>query len=245
MYKNFGLAVIDRDRNHYSHIISILNEYSKMHDIYFAPHYFNDPDELENDIRFYEFNIFIVDYSTVSDCSAFIHHIQNLNSRTQFIIAHTDKSLTYDILDCGASSYIAKPIMYRSLEKALDRTIPLIVYSVSLSSPDTARIPVKSNGRTVYLATSGIFYIEKSGNMAWIFTKSSKYSTHSSLKHLKSQLDPTHFIQIHQGCIVNWSHVTSIDNRKIRVGDISLNISNGYLALIHFHQKTHPLSLKG
>jgi two-component system LytT family response regulator len=65
------------------------------------------------------------------------------------------------------------------------------------------RLAIKITGKTVFLHTDEIDWVESSGNYLQIYTGKTKYLIREKLKVLETKLDPENFVRIHRGTIVN------------------------------------------
>ncbi len=237
----FGIAVIDKDALHFSRIVDFLSTYEDNHPVCFSIRYFVDIKEFDEYQRKVDFNIIILDVAKGSECFDFIDRMRKQEAGIQFIVSNGDYGLSEEAYRHRIGEYVIKPFNYESIEFALTRTIPIVLYTKELKRLTQPTILVKDNRKDIELPISKILFLEKSGNNTWFFTDSGKYKKQISLDPLKKDLDQGNFVQINQGCIVNWEHVTSFKNDHITIRNFSLTVSRNYLALVKFHMETHPL----
>lgn len=139
-----------------------------------------------------------------------------------FVTAHDEFAIR--AFDVNAVDYLLKPVDDRKLRRALDRvrehTEPgappglrrLMEYVRGQDGPDRyrTRILVKEKGEYAFVSVDEIQWIEAEGNYARLHTGRGTHLIRASLTGLDDELDPSVFLRVHRGAIVNLDRVRSI-----------------------------------
>jgi len=87
------------------------------------------------------------------------------------------------------------------------------------------RILVKNSDKNIFVDVSEIRWIECSGNYLKLHLPEKSYMIRSSLKNLKSKLNPLQFVRIHRSWMVNINEVKEIE--PWFSGDSKVTLSDG------------------
>lgn len=96
------------------------------------------------------------------------------------------------------------------------------------------RILVKNSDKNIFVDVSEIRWIECSGNYLKLHLPEKSYMIRSSLKNLKSKLNPLQFVRIHRSWMVNINEVKEIepwfsgDSKVILTDGKTLRMSRNY-----------------
>ena len=74
-----------------------------------------------------------------------------------------------------------------------------------------SRIPVSSGGKTVFVKTGDIEWIEAADYYAEIHTQNEMYLIRETMNHLEQQLDPGKFFRIHRSTIVQLERIRELE----------------------------------
>lgn len=80
-----------------------------------------------------------------------------------------------------------------------------------VEQPYLNRILVKSSDKNIFVDVSDIRWIECAGNYLKLHLAEKTYMIRSSLKNLKSKLNPLQFVRIHRSWMVNINEVKEIE----------------------------------
>ncbi|HEX4158329.1 MAG TPA: LytTR family DNA-binding domain-containing protein [Rhizomicrobium sp.] len=87
------------------------------------------------------------------------------------------------------------------------------------------RIAVKSVGKTVFVSTSAIDWIETAGNYVCLHADKDTHLVRATMNQLESQLDPRRFVRIHRSTMVRIEAVKEI--HPLFNGDQTVFLANG------------------
>jgi two-component system LytT family response regulator len=98
----------------------------------------------------------------------------------------------------------------------------------AVAPPPTPSLPaqvlVKDKGRIYFVPTEQVQYVEARGNYVVVHTQGQEHTLRTTLGQLKSQLDPTLFLQIHRSLIVNSTFIKEL--RPWAHGEYLLTLHN-------------------
>lgn len=73
-----------------------------------------------------------------------------------------------------------------------------------------ARIVVRTSGKTVFLRTDEVDWVEASGNYVKLHANGEAYLLRDSMKNMETKLDPDLFVRIHRSAIVNVDRIREL-----------------------------------
>ena len=73
-----------------------------------------------------------------------------------------------------------------------------------------ARIVVRTGGKTVFLRTDEVDWVEASGNYVRLHAKGEAFVLRDSMKNMEVKLDPDLFVRIHRSAIVNVDRIREL-----------------------------------
>jgi two-component system LytT family response regulator len=74
-----------------------------------------------------------------------------------------------------------------------------------------ARLVVRAGGKTVFLRSDEIEWVEASGNYVRLHANGQSYVLRDSMKNMESKLDPDLFVRIHRSAIVNVDYIRELE----------------------------------
>ena len=87
---------------------------------------------------------------------------------------------------------------------------------------------IKDKGSMVRINFNDLQYVESIGNYVKIFSGKKFYVSHITMREMETLLPTKLFIRTHRSFIVNLSHVSSISDNDIHVGDARLAVGKTY-----------------
>ena len=124
-----------------------------------------------------------------------------------------------------ALDYILKPYDHQRLSRAirhaaahirgpnhddLETRLATLVEHVHSRRAYPQRVGVRTNGRTVFIDTQDIDYIEAADKVLLVHATRATHTMRITMSAMESQLDPTSFVRIHRSTIVNVARVREI-----------------------------------
>ena len=73
------------------------------------------------------------------------------------------------------------------------------------------RLVVRAGGKTVFLRSDEIEWVEASGNYVRLHANGQHYMLRDSMKNMETKLDPDLFVRIHRSAIVNVDHIRELE----------------------------------
>lgn len=157
-----------------------------------------------------------------------------------FVTAHEEFALR--AFEMHAIDYLLKPFDTARLHKAVERArrqiasatddssvrLNALLRQIASGARQARRIAIKADGRTVFLPTDDIDYIEAAGNYLRIVTSgggSNAYMVRDKISEMERRLDPVAFARVHRSTIVNISRIKEM--HPLFNGDQSLVLTDG------------------
>ena len=153
-----------------------------------------------------------------------------------FITAFDDYAV--NAFEHGAVDYLLKPVEKNRFEQTLararervqrrpadgqDQLKDLLRHLGTRAAP--SRIGVKSGGKTIFLQTADIFWIQARDDIARIHLAESFIDVREPLSRLESRLPAGDFLRVHRSAIVNVAHIREV--QPFDQGDQMLVLANG------------------
>ena len=155
-----------------------------------------------------------------------------------FVTAYDEYALR--AFDVHAADYLLKPFDRDRFQIALRRARTILagqqqVYTRSqllgllrqlrASSTAPTRIPIKTDGRVIFLRTEQIDWLEAADNYVRVHTRSGSHLVRDTLNEFESRLDGASFARIHRGTIVNLDRVKEL--RPLFHGEYTVLLDDG------------------
>ncbi len=235
------VAIVDDDNIHISMIKRHLKEFDKSSGILFHTSVFHCATDFLEDAMLPSFQLLIlgVDLPDISGIDL-LKQLEYIDTECITIITTNHKEFALEAYKCHVQAYLLKPVLQADFHSALNRIIPA-VYAKSYLSKGTDALSIRRNGVDFQLPLSQVLYFEKYRNKVSIFTDTTCYQSYYTIRKLRNMLNQNQFVQIHQGCIVNWDYVTGLEGHYLIVGKHKLIISNSYFRSVLFHLQMHPI----
>lgn len=114
----------------------------------------------------------------------------------------------FSVFEVITFDFLLKPIEYSKFVK--------LIQKIKRYLQITKRTFVFSYRKNSFsIPCEEIYYIEKSGRRAYLYTKNKEYIFNMTLDEIWKQLDPTVFVSIYPSCIVNLSYVREIVRNEL------------------------------
>ncbi len=145
---------------------------------------------------------------------------QDSNSLIVFLTSYS--KYVFSVFEVITFDFLLKPIGYSKFVKLIQK-----IKRYLQITKGTFVFSYRKNSFSI--PCEEIYYIEKSGRKAYLYTKNKEYGFNMTLEDIWKQLDSTVFVAIHPSCIVNLSYVREIvrDELILRTGE-KLFVSKKY-----------------
>lgn len=131
---------------------------------------------------------------------------QDSNSLIVFLTSYS--KYVFGVFEVITFDFLLKPIEYSKFVK--------LIQKIKRYLQITKRTFVFSYRKNSFsIPCEEIYYIEKSGRRAYLYTKNKEYIFNMTLDEIWKQLDPTVFVSIYPSCIVNLSYVREIVRNEL------------------------------
>jgi two-component system LytT family response regulator len=155
-----------------------------------------------------------------------------------FVTAHDQYAI--QAFEFNAIDYLLKPVTEERFARALDRVKERLKFSSatedsrqirylleSLAAPRryVKRLAVRAAGKTIFVDTADIDWIEAAENYVQVHTARSGHLLHVTMNSLEKSLDPETFLRIHRSVIVNISRIREL--QPVTHGEYVVTLSSG------------------
>lgn len=160
--------------------------------------------------------------------------VRSLEVKPMVIFTTAYKNFAYEGFELEALDYILKPIDFKRFEKAVEKAIDYYRYknNTTPEQPEES-LYVYSEYRMVKIELNAIEYIESMEDYIKIHVANAKtVLTLMPLKKVLEKLPADKFQRIHRSYIVPVNKIRSIQNRKVKLTDVELPVSESYYDVI-------------
>ena len=152
-----------------------------------------------------------------------------LNQQCEIIFTTAYHEYAVEGFELDAVDYLLKPISFDRFLKAVQRL------QQKASEPKTPKgdfLFVKTEYKIKKIRFSEVLYIEGMKDYLRIVTKEEKVMTLLSFSRLMPKLPASQFLRIHKSYVVSLAAIDSIEKGKLRVGEVTLPVSESYKTAI-------------
>lgn len=147
------------------------------------------------------------------------------NVKIIFITSHIEYAI--DAFELSVFRYVPKDDIKKRLPAAIEDAVKWITLE------DGKAYTIQTKIRLEKIPYRDIFYIERDGKNACIYTEGRMSKVRKSLTQVYEELNAEEFIYIDRGCIVNLIHIMQVkDGMAVLKNGSSLPISRGHLQAV-------------
>jgi DNA-binding LytR/AlgR family response regulator len=156
--------------------------------------------------------------------------VRSLSVKPIVIFTTAYKNYAYEGFELEALDYVLKPIDFKRFEKAVEKAVDYYQYKNKTTTEEADEsLYVYSEYRMVKIDLNTIEYIESMEDYIKIHVTNAKaVLTLMPLKKVLEKLPASKFQRIHRSYIVPVNKIRSIQNRKVKLTDIELPVSESY-----------------
>ncbi|QEC77247.1 LytR/AlgR family response regulator transcription factor [Mucilaginibacter ginsenosidivorax] len=166
--------------------------------------------------------------------------VRALKVKPMVIFTTAYKNFAFEGFELEAIDYILKPIDFKRFEKAVEKAVDYHQYKTRPAAEQAEEsLYVYSEYRMVKVDLNTIEYIESMEDYIKIHVTNAKtVLTLMPLKKVLEKLPADKFQRIHRSYIVPVNKIRSIQNRKVKLTDIELPVSESYLDFVRNWMKS-------
>jgi two-component system LytT family response regulator len=166
--------------------------------------------------------------------------VRSLKVKPMVVFTTAYKNFAFEGFELEALDYILKPIDFKRFEKAVEKAADYYQYKTKpVAEQADESLYVYSEYRMVKIELNTIEYIESMEDYIKIHVTNAKtILTLMPLKKVLEKLPPDKFQRIHRSYIVPVGKIRSIQNRKVKLTEIELPVSESYLDFVRSWMKS-------
>lgn len=155
---------------------------------------------------------------------------RSLDRKPLIIFTTAYKQFAYEGFELEAVDYLLKPIDFDRFSKAVQKAVDYHLYKTNAQPvSDNLSIYVHSEYRMVKIVLNTIEYLESMEDYVKIHLDNlPPVLTLMPLKRMLQKLPADDFKRIHRSYIIPVKKVKSVQNRRIKLSEVELPISNSY-----------------
>jgi DNA-binding LytR/AlgR family response regulator len=167
--------------------------------------------------------------------------VRSLKVKPMVVFTTAYKNFAFEGFELEALDYILKPIDFKRFEKAVEKAADYYQYKTKpVAEQADESLYVYSEYRMVKIELNTIEYIESMEDYIKIHVTNAKtILTLMPLKKVLEKLPPDKFQRIHRSYIVPVGKIRSIQNRKVKLAEIELPVSESYLDFVRNWMKSN------
>ena len=158
-----------------------------------------------------------------------LHFLNSLNYDRPYIIAMaSDIAAAKDAFDIDAVDFILKPVTSQRLLAALSKvlnTSPLMIQETQVADNEFF---IKQNSHFLKINMKDICHIEALADYINLYTKTNRYTIHSTMKGIHSRLPEKEFARVHKSYIVRVDKISKIEGKSLKVENHTIPVSNSF-----------------
>ena len=163
-----------------------------------------------------------------------IELVRSLKEKPMIAFTTAHKKFAVEGFDLEALDYLLKPIQFDRFEKMVNKAISYFRYTHTTKTDASETLFVRAEYQLVKIDLDEIEYIESVEDYLKIhLTKGRPVMTLMTLKAVLQKLPPAQFKRIHRSYVVAISKIRSVLNRKVKLTEVELPVSDSYADFIN------------
>ncbi len=159
--------------------------------------------------------------------------VRSLKERPMLIFTTAHKKFAIEGFELEAIDYLLKPIQFERFARAVNRAVDFYQLKNATKSERNESLFVRAEYQLVRIELDEIEYIESVEDYLKIHLTTGKpVMTLMTIKAVLQKLPPEKFKRIHRSYVIPLSKVKSVVNRKVRLTQIELPVSDSYAEFI-------------
>ena len=162
--------------------------------------------------------------------------VANLKPCPEIIFISDNEQAAFRAFELGAVDYLLRPINFPRMLSAANKVWRLLSGPTAAQEMDfasesqlTEHLFIKTENKIVRVSYENILLIEGYGDYIKVHTNNQGIILSTlGIKLLESKLPQTNFIRVHRSYIVAIDKIDEIENKRIRIGQVRVPISETY-----------------
>jgi DNA-binding LytR/AlgR family response regulator len=156
--------------------------------------------------------------------------VRSLTEKPMIIFTTAYKKFAIEGFELDALDYLLKPISFERFERAINKAIDQYRFRTAQKNVSEQPLFVRSEYQLVKIDLNEIEYIESVEDYLKIHrTTGRPVMTLMTLKAILEKLPPEKFKRIHRSYVIPLSKIKSVVNRKVKLTNVELPISDSYV----------------
>ena len=143
-----------------------------------------------------------------------------------YLTSQTDPHTLQRVKNTNPLGYIVKPFT----EAGLRSSVEVGWNNYRKSEPEY--VVFTSDGIRHRLNQEQVIYLKAFDNYCYVFTETDQYLVPKTLKYLSSKLNPERFCKIHRSYWVNISHISSVGNTAVWLGETEVPLAHNFKEIL-------------
>jgi DNA-binding LytR/AlgR family response regulator len=146
------------------------------------------------------------------------------------IALSNNKNVAVNAYDSDACDFILKPFTYERILRAITKALRTTKSRTrELEARNAAAVMfLKVDHRLVKISLKEITLVEALADYVNIYVGGKKYTIHSTMKGIESQLPAKYFLRVHKSYIVNINRISEIEKDTLTIDKRIIPIGNTY-----------------
>lgn len=173
----------------------------------------------------YEFWSWVLLFSTIR--LLVVYFVIQHNVPIDTVFRHPERAIYFIV--ATSAGFIFCGYCYSIYKWGLAAKEKFITESTKDNKDRNHPISIRSNGKTVYLMTSDVLYLEANGEYVKYVCKHGNFMSFQRMKRVAEDLKKYGFVRIHRSYIVNSVHIVSASSSKLILPNaVELPVSKAY-----------------
>lgn len=160
------------------------------------------------------FDLFFLDINLGDiNGTSLVHALKNMQPRMKIIFVTAYSEYAVKAFELGVEDYVMKPYDQARLQKALAKCLQddgVAREEKTVRAVYTKRMPINTNGRTLFMNVEDIVYVETDNRGCMIHGRTGDFYEGRPIGEYEKKLDPSRFYRIHKSYLVNLELVHEI-----------------------------------
>ena len=160
--------------------------------------------------------------------------VRSLKQKPMLVFTTAHKKFAVEGFDLEALDYLLKPIQFERFAKTVNKAMSYFQNSRTAKTEVKQNLFVRAEYQLVKIDLDEIEYIESVEDYLKIhLTGTRPVMTLMTIKAVLQKLPPAQFKRIHRSYVVPLSKIRSVVNRKVRLTEVELPVSDSYADFIN------------